>query len=104
MKKKRRAVELTRHRSLQVNQRDERLLPRIQPLNAEHPFGGSRRLWASRRFVEQVPVNKQRILRLMREHPLLVPPNRRLKAKRTPTGSKPRPTTPHEWGASIGPR
>jgi len=73
-------------------------LPRIQPLNAEHPFWGYRRIWASLRVVEQVPVNKQRILRLMREHPLLVPPTLRLKAKRTPMGSKPRPTTPHDWG------
>jgi putative transposase len=38
-----------------------------------------------------------RILRLMREHHLLVPANLRLKAKRTPMGSKPRPTKPHEW-------
>ena len=33
----------------------------------------------------------------MREHHLLVPPNGRLKAKRTPTRSKPRPTKPDEW-------
>ena len=47
--------------------------------------------------VEQLPVNKERILRLMREHHLLVLPNRRLQAKRTPTGRKPTPTKPHEW-------
>jgi putative transposase len=33
----------------------------------------------------------------MREHHLLVPPNLRLKAKRTPTGSQPKPTKPDEW-------
>jgi putative transposase len=33
----------------------------------------------------------------MREHHLLVPPNLKLKAKRTPTGSKPRPHKPNEW-------
>ena len=33
----------------------------------------------------------------MREHHLLVPPHLRLKAKRTPMGSQPRPTKPHEW-------
>jgi hypothetical protein len=42
-------------------------------------------------------VNKKRMLRLMREHQLLVTPNLHLKAKRTPTGSKPRPTQPNEW-------
>jgi putative transposase len=49
------------------------------------------------RFVEQVPVNKKRVLRLLREHHLLVPPNSKLQAKRTPTRSKPRPTMPKEW-------
>jgi putative transposase len=34
----------------------------------------------------------------MRAHHLLVPPNRRLKAKRTPTGRQPHPTKPNEWG------
>ena len=47
--------------------------------------------------MEQVPVNKKRILRLMREPQLLVQPNLRLRAKRTPAGSKPRPTKPNEW-------
>jgi putative transposase len=47
--------------------------------------------------VEQVLVNKKRILRLMREHHLLVPPNLRLKATRSRSGSKPKPTKPNEW-------
>jgi putative transposase len=80
-----------------VTQQDAHLLPRLQQLKAEHPFWGYRRIWAYLRFVEQVPVNKKRILRLMREHQLLVQPNLRLRAKRTPTGSKPRPTKPNEW-------
>jgi putative transposase len=80
-----------------VTQQDGHLLPRIQELKAEHPFWGYRRLWAYLRFVEQVAVNKKRILRLMREHQLLVQPNLRLRATRTPTGSKPRPTKPNEW-------
>jgi putative transposase len=33
----------------------------------------------------------------MREHQLLVPSNLRLKARRTPTASKPKPTRPNEW-------
>lgn len=88
---------MTRQRALQVVQRDEGLLPRIRTLKAEHPFWGYRRVWAYLRFVEQLPVNKKRVLRLMREHGLLVPPNVKLKAKRTPTGSKPRPIKPNEW-------
>ena len=48
--------------------RDEELLPRIQALTAEHPCWGDRRLWAYWRFVEPVPVNKKRVLRLRREH------------------------------------
>jgi putative transposase len=90
-------VGLRRQRSLQVVQRDNELLPRIRALKAEHPFWGYRRIWAYLRYVEQRVVNKKRILRLMREHHLLVTPNLRLRAKRTPTGSKPRPTQPNEW-------
>jgi putative transposase len=88
---------MTRQRSPRVVQRDEALLPRIQQLKADHPCWGYRRIWAYLRFVEQQPVNKKRVLRLMREHHLLVQPNLRLKAKRTPMGSKPRPTKPNEW-------
>jgi putative transposase len=91
---------MTRQRALQVVQRDEGLLPRIRTLKAEHPFWGYRRVWAYLRLVEQLPVHKTRVLRLMREHGLLVPPNVKLKAKRTPTGSKPRPITPNEWWGS----
>jgi putative transposase len=88
---------VTRRRSRRVPQRDDPLLPRIQQLKAEHPFWGYRRIWAYLRFVEQWPINKKRIWRLMREHRLLVPPKLYLKAKRTPTRSKPRPTKPNEW-------
>jgi hypothetical protein len=69
----------------------------MQALKAEHPFWGDRRIGAYLRFVEQLPVNKKPILRLMREHHLLVRPNRQLKAKRTPTRNNPRPTRPNEW-------
>jgi putative transposase len=86
-----------RPRALRVVQRDEGLLPRLQALKAEHPCWGYRRIWAYLRFVEPLPINKQRVLRLMREHQLLVPPNLRLKARRTPTASKPKPTRPNEW-------
>lgn len=88
---------MRRQRSLRVVQRDEGLLPRIQALKAEHPFWGYRRIWAYLRFVEQLPINKKRVLRLMREHQLLVQPNPRLQARRTPMARKPKPTRPNEW-------
>jgi putative transposase len=88
---------MSRPSSPLVAQRNEGLLQRIRALKSEHPFWGYRRIWAYLRFIEQQAVNKKRIWRLMREHHLLVTPNSRLKAKRTPTRSKPRPTKPDEW-------
>ena len=88
---------MSRQPSPLVAQRNAALVQRIRELKAEHPFWGYRRIWAYLRFVEQLPVNKKRILRLMREHELLVSPNLQLRAKRTPTRSKPKPTRPNEW-------
>jgi putative transposase len=88
---------MSRQPSLRVVQHNQGLLERIQALKAEHPFWGYRRIWAYLRFVDQLPVNKKRILRLMQAHHLLVTPQQRLKAKRTPTRSKPKPTRPNEW-------
>jgi putative transposase len=88
---------MKRRRSLRIIQQDEGLLPRIQALKAEHPFWGYRRVWAYLHFIEHLNVNKKRILRLMREHHLLVPPNLRLQAKRTSMHHKPKPTKPNEW-------
>jgi putative transposase len=85
-----------------VTQRDEGLLLWIEALKAEHPFWGYRRIWASLRFVEHLPVNKKPSWRVMREQHQLIPPNLRLMAMQTPTGSKPRPTKPHEyWGIDM---
>ena len=78
-------------------QPDEALLPRIQALKAAHPFWGDRRIWAYLQCVEPLPVHKKRMWRLMREHHLLVPPNLRLQAKRTPSRGTPKPVRPHEW-------
>lgn len=86
-----------RRPALTVGQRNEPILHRMQALKAEHPFWGYRRIWATLHFGDGLPVNKKRILRLMRQHGLLVQPNRRLKATRTPTRSKPRPTAPNQW-------
>jgi putative transposase len=88
---------MTRRRSPRVTPRDEELLPRLQGLTAEHPCWGYRRIWAYLRVVEQVPVNKKRMLRLLRDHRLLVTANQRLRAKRRPTARKPQPTNPNEW-------
>lgn len=73
------------------------LLERLRALKAAHPFWGYLLVWAYLRFAEQQPVNKQRILRLLREHQLLVQPNMWLKARRTSAGRTPRPTKPNEW-------
>jgi putative transposase len=80
-----------------VAPRDEALLPRIQGLKAEHPCWGYRSIWAHLPVVEPLPVHKTRSLRVMREHKRLVKPHLRLRAKRTPMGSQPRPTRPNEW-------
>jgi putative transposase len=97
VKQKRRAAGVKRRSSLLVARRNDGILQSIPALKAEHPFGGYRRIWAYLRFVEKRPVNQKRILRLMQEHHLVVTPHVKLKAKRTPTRSTPRPTTPHEW-------
>jgi putative transposase len=47
--------------------------------------------------VEHLAIHQKRILRLMREHQLLVVPNGHLKATRTPTGRTPHPTKPNAW-------
>jgi putative transposase len=91
VKQKRRVAGLRRQRSLRGIQRDDTLLPRIQALKAEHPCWGDRRLWAYLRFVEQREVNKKCMVRLMREHHLLVRPHLRLKAKRAAGRRRPPP-------------
>jgi hypothetical protein len=101
LQKKRGVARITRQRSLLVLRRDAGLHSRIQVLKAAHPFWGHRRIWAYQHFIERLPVNKKRILPLMRKHHLLVAPNLRLKAQRTPTRSEPRPSKPNEWGAST---
>jgi putative transposase len=88
---------MRRRRSPTVDRRNAPVLDRIQALKAEHPFWGYRRIWAHLHFAEGLAINKKRILRLMREHGLIVKANAQLKATRTPTRSKPRPTAPNQW-------
>jgi len=58
---------------------------------------GERMVWAWLRYKEHRLINKKRVLRLMQIHHLAVKPNERLKAKRTPEVSKPKPTQPNPW-------
>jgi transposase InsO family protein len=88
---------MTRRPSETVAKRNAVIVQRIQTLNAAHPFWGYRRIWAHLRFVDGLLVNKKRVLRLMRQHGLLVKANPRLKATRTLSRSKPRPTAPQQW-------
>ena len=88
---------MTRRRALRVVPEEAALLPQIQQLKAAPPCWGDRRIWASLRVVEQQLGHKKRMLRLLREHHLLVSPNVQLKAKRTPMRRKPNATKPHEW-------
>ena len=88
---------MRRKTSLRVIERNDGILQRLKELKADHPFWGYRRLWAHLKFVDKLPVNKKRILRLVRRNDLLVKPNLRLIAKRTSTKAKPKPTRPNEW-------
>jgi putative transposase len=88
---------MRRRLSLGVSHRNAPLVTRIHTMKADHPFWGYRRIWAHLRFVDKLLVNKKRVLRLMRQQNLLVQPNLRLKACRTPTRTKPRPAAPNQW-------
>lgn len=87
---------MTRRPSSVVAARNATVLDRLLALKAEHPFWGYRRLWAHLKYVEGLPVNRKRILRLARLAGLLVQ-GRALRAKRIPQTRKPRPTAPHQW-------
>jgi transposase InsO family protein len=80
-----------------VAERNAHLLDRIKAIKADHPFWGYRRIWAHLRYVDQIPLGKHRVYRLMREHGLTVKPGAKLKASRKPSRPKPRPTRPNQW-------
>jgi transposase InsO family protein len=88
---------MIRRPSPKIAAKNEAILDRIRELKSEHPFWGYRRIRNHLKFIDGFPVNRKRILRLMRKHELLVMPNLRLKAKRTSTKAKPRPTQPNQW-------
>jgi transposase InsO family protein len=88
---------MKRSTSSAVTERNSPVVERIKQLKSEHPFWGYRRIWAHLKYVDSLEVNKKRIFRLMQNNSLLVKPDTRLKALRTPGRSKPRPTRPCEW-------
>ena len=88
---------MRRRPSPTIAARNAALVERLRVVKADHPFWGYRRCWATLYYVEGLAVNKKRVLRVMREAGLLVQPHRRLRATRTPTRSKPRPTAPNQW-------
>jgi transposase InsO family protein len=88
---------MRRRESALVAERNSSILERIKALKGEHPFWGYRRIWAHLKYVDELEINKKRVLRLMQKHDLLVKPEAKLKATRTPTKSKPKPDRPNQW-------
>jgi transposase InsO family protein len=85
-------------------QQDQILLEQIQPIKADHPFWGYRRIWSYLNYRMNIHVNKKRIYRIMKEHNLLVCKNTRLKARRDNKAyrSKPKASRPNEfWGTDM---
>jgi len=89
---------MKRNQSAKVAERNKPVLEKIRAIKADHPFWGYRRIWAHLKYINKLEINKKRVLGIMRsEEGLLVKPNLRLIANRTPIKSKPRPTKPNEW-------
>ena len=80
-----------------VEERNSPVVTRIKEIKADHPFWGYRRIWAHLKYVDGLMVNRKRVFRLMQKHELVVKPDTRLKAVRTPQRSKPRPIRPRQW-------
>jgi len=88
---------MRRKESALVAERNGPVVERIKALKAEHPFWGYRRIWAHLKYVDQLEINKKRVLRLLKKHDLLVKPDTKIKAIRTPARSKPKPNRPNQW-------
>lgn len=88
---------MKRKESALVAERNSPVVERIKELKTEHPFWGYRRLWAHLKYIDGIEINKKRVLRLLKKHDLLVKPDTKLKAVRTPTKSKPKPHRPSQW-------
>jgi transposase InsO family protein len=88
---------MRRKESELIAERNSPVVERIKTLKAEHPFWGYRRIWANLKYIDELEINKKRVLRLLQKHDLLVKPNIKLKAIRMPTKSKPKPHRPNQW-------
>jgi putative transposase len=88
---------MRRKESEVIAERNSPVVERIKALKAEHPFWGYRRIWANLKYIDEMEINKKRVLRLLQKHELLVKPDTKLKAIRTPTRSKPKPNRPNQW-------
>mgnify|MGYP001219419675 CR=1 FL=1 len=93
---------MKRKRARNRDELDAPMVERIKTIKSEHPLWGYRRIWAYIRYRDEIPIGKNRVYRLMKEHQLLVSKNHRLRAKRTSTRSKPRATHPNQyWGMDM---
>ena len=92
---------MKRSTSSAVTERNSPVVERIKQLKSEHPFWGYRRIWAHLKYVDSLEVNKKRIFRLMQNNSLLVKPDTRLKALRTPGRSNPGRLAHVSGGAST---
>ena len=88
---------MKRRESELIAERDFPILDCIKMLKGGHPFWGYRRIWANLKYVDKLEINKKRVLRLMQKHGLMVKPDTKLKAIRTPARSKPKPNSPDQW-------
>ena len=80
---------------------DAQLLANIREIKLHHPFWGYRRVRAWLKYRQDLPVGHKRVYRLMKENGLLVP-QKRYRAKRQPSGQKPRAQRPGQfWGIDM---
>jgi len=86
-----------RRESAKTVERNLSVVDRIKEIKVEHPFWGYRRTWAYLKYVDELEINKKRVLRLMQKHNLLVKPDTKIKASRTSGRSKPKPERPNQW-------
>jgi len=78
------------------------ILIKIIELKKKHPAWGYRRVHAYLKYRLGFEINHKRVYRLMKAHNLLVPKNKRLRAKRTIKTTKPRTVIPNRvWGMDM---
>jgi len=90
-------MAVMRRESAKTVERNLSVVDRIKEIKVEHPFWGYRRTWAYLKYVDELDINKKRVLRLMQKHNLLVKPDTKLKASRSSGRSKPKPERPNQW-------